>query len=172
VSHRAPDDEDPFPLVRRPNRRSRINTRRRFVARRLQIAEYVIESQTDKPRNIFKETPSGPRGSNDPTYFWPEPANISLTSALTRAGDGLARESGDHKVDCAKLISHHLEDVSHPFDVRPVSSEHAVAELVYLHLADDLHVGHLAGKVYPADPGAERKNLHPCRHRFTPLTSR
>ncbi|HEU5348371.1 MAG TPA: hypothetical protein VFU63_07140 [Ktedonobacterales bacterium] len=153
--------------MRRPNRRSRIYTRRRFVARRLQIAEYVIESQTDEARNIFKETPSGPRGSNDPTYFWPEPASISRTSALTRAGDGLARESCDHKVDCAKLIAMHLVDVSHPFHIRPVSGEHASTEVVYLDLTHDLHVGHLAGKVYPADARAEREDSHlTSRHRF------
>jgi hypothetical protein len=137
-----PDDEDPFPLVRRPNRRSRKYNRPRFVARSVQIIEYRVESQRDESSNIFKAQPSGPDASNDPVNFRPEPASISRTSALTCGTGGLAGESCDDQINCSgfsKLIAHHLTYISQPLDVRPVLLQHPIAEWVYLHLPNDLH---------------------------------
>lgn len=130
LAHTVGHDEDPFSLVRRPNRRSRINTRRAFVARAVQIAEYVIESQADEARNVLKQDKSGLAGANDARDFRPEPSSIILTSALTRKTGRLTGESGNHKVNCAPFITCYLIQVPRPLDVRPMMRQHAVTELV------------------------------------------
>jgi hypothetical protein len=176
VGHASCDDEDALADVRRADGCSWKYNRPRFVAFSFQVSQNVVEAQGDEARNVLSKNPSWLASLDNAEHVGPEPSIIRLTSALASVTGRLAGEASDHKVNCSEFITDHLLNVAEALHVGEALLEEGVAEVVDLHLPDDLHPRPQAGEVDPANAGEQREDTHRAEgggdHDLAPIVDR
>ena len=92
-------DEDAQPLVRRTDFCRAEQARRRRVAQTPKLSQDGFKAKGDMPRDVFEEDPCRAAFGDDAGDLGPEVAGIVGATALSGGAEGLARISGQHRVE-------------------------------------------------------------------------
>jgi hypothetical protein len=162
--------EDPVAPVRGTDACSRKYERPDGVAFTLQVSAHAVERQSDEPRHVLSNNPTGPELAHDSKHLRPEPAVIARASLEPGTGEGLAREPAREERGLAdpgstEGIGGDGADIAPPRHLGPVPFENREREVGVLDLPDGAETRRLGREVKPADPGEEAEvgevMLHP-----------
>lgn len=94
-------DEDPLALMRRADFCRREQTCRRRVAQSPKPSQHGFKAEGDVTGDVFEEDPFGLAFADDAGDLGPEVSGVLGACALACGAEGLARISGQHRVEGA-----------------------------------------------------------------------
>lgn len=94
-------DEDPLALMRRADFCRREQTCRRRVAQSPKLSQHGFKAEGDVTGDVFEEHPFGLAFADDAGDLGPEVSGVIGTAAFAGGAEGLARISGQHRVEGA-----------------------------------------------------------------------
>jgi hypothetical protein len=123
-----------------------------------------VKPAPEQTGHVLSDDPGGADVADDVGHFGPEPSLVLLRQAKTRFTDGLAGKSTANNVNSGSGSGHPPtcsgSDVVMSGHLGPVLGQHALAERIDLHLADDGHPRPLEAEFEPADSTEEGEDVH------------
>lgn len=164
------DDEDSVATVRRADAGSADHVPFAHVPEVGKIGDDPIKPPLCERFDVFGDDTRGLNLSDDSSVLTPQSASCTFESVTSsKDADVLAWEAAADDVDGGKSSS--CADIGEPLSMWPVTSKHAQAERIALHLPDSARTsGTLKAKLKPTDAAEQRTQAHP--HTSQPLPHR